>query len=93
MAWQVGLGTLGVFGIMLAVSRIVSLSSITGAIAVNVLMIVLKQPLPYQIFAAVAGIFVIWRHRSNIQRLLAGTEPQFGQKVTSEAESGSQLPS
>jgi|SRR6478672_1360910 len=93
MAWQVGLGTLGVFGIMLAVSRIVSLSSITGAIAVNVLMIVLKQPLPYQIFAAVAGIFVIWRHRSNIQRLLAGTEPQLGQKVTSEAESGSQLPS
>jgi glycerol-3-phosphate acyltransferase PlsY len=93
MAWQVGLGTLGVFGIMLAVSRIVSLSSITGAIAVNVLMIVLKQPLPYQIFAGAAGIFVIWRHRSNIQRLLAGTEPQLGQKVTSEAEPSSQLPS
>ena len=77
----VGLGTLGVFLLVLAFSRIVSLSSISGAIAVNVLMIGLQQPLAYILFAAGAGGYVIWRHRSNIGRMLAGTEPQIGQKL------------
>lgn len=81
MCWQVGLGTLGVFGMFLGISRIVSLSSIAGAIAVSVLMIVFQQPLPYLLFASTAGLYVIWRHRSNIQRLLAGTEPQLGQQL------------
>jgi glycerol-3-phosphate acyltransferase PlsY len=87
MSWQVGLGTLGVFAVVLAISRIVSLGSIMGAIAVPVLMIVLGQPLPYQLFAGTATLYVIWRHRSNIERLLAGTEPQVGQKLSSEAQS------
>lgn len=80
-------GTLASFLVMLAISRIVSLSSITGAIAVNILMIVLGQPLPYLLFAGVAGIYVIVRHAGNIQRLLAGTEPKIGQKLPQEAES------
>ena len=75
----VALGTLASFGIVLAVSRIVSLSSICGAIAVNILMVVFHRPLPYSIFAAIAGLYVILRHRSNIQRLLAGDEPKIGQ--------------
>ena len=28
----------------------------------------------------VAMLLVLWRHRSNIQRLMAGTEPRIGQK-------------
>lgn len=79
MSWQVALCTVGVFGVVLALSRIVSLSSICGAIAVSIFMLLLHQPLPYQLFAIAGGIYVIWRHRSNIQRLLAGTEPRLGQ--------------
>ena len=75
----VALGTLASFGVVLAISRIVSLSSICGAIAVNVLMLAFNQPLPYSIFAAIAGLYVILRHKSNIQRLLAGNEPKIGQ--------------
>jgi acyl phosphate:glycerol-3-phosphate acyltransferase len=78
----VALGTIAVFGLILGLSRIVSLSSIAGAIAVNILMICLHQPLPYVLFAAFAGIYVIVRHRANIQRILAGTEPQIGQKLS-----------
>ncbi|AFY76316.1 MAG: glycerol-3-phosphate 1-O-acyltransferase PlsY [Hydrococcus sp. C42_A2020_068] len=81
----VALGALASFLIVLVLSRIVSLSSIGGAIAVNMLMIFLKQPLPYILFAAIAGIYVIVRHRSNISRLLAGTEPRIGQKLQEEA--------
>lgn len=87
MSWPVGLGTLGVFAVVLVVSRIVSLGSIVGAIAVSILMILFKQPLPYQLFAASAGLYVILRHRSNIQRILAGTEPQLGQTLPQEAQS------
>jgi glycerol-3-phosphate acyltransferase PlsY len=86
MSLPVGLGTLGVFAIVLGVSRIVSLGSITGAIAVSFLMILLGQPLPYQLFAGTAGLYVIWRHRSNIERILAGTEPQLGQSLPQEAK-------
>ncbi len=87
MSWPVGLGTLGVFAVVLTVSRIVSLGSIVGAIAVSILMILFKQPLPYQLFAASAGLYVILRHRANIQRILAGTEPQLGQTLPQEAQS------
>jgi glycerol-3-phosphate acyltransferase PlsY len=87
MSLPVGLGTLGVFAVVLALSRIVSLGSITGAIAVSILMILFNQPLPYQLFAIAAGSYVIYRHRSNIQRILAGTEPQLGQPLPQEANS------
>jgi glycerol-3-phosphate acyltransferase PlsY len=83
----VALGTLGTFLIVLAISQIVSLGSITGAIAVIILMIFLKQPLPYLIFAGIAGIYVIVRHRSNISRLLAGDEPKIGNKLQQEEAS------
>ena len=86
MSWQVGLSTLLVFGLMLALSRIVSLSSIAGAVAVSIFMLVLHQPLPYQLFALAGGLYVILRHRSNIQRLLTRTEPRLGQKIPSESE-------
>jgi glycerol-3-phosphate acyltransferase PlsY len=83
MSPWVALATLGSFLLVLAISRIVSLSSITGAIAVIILMLVLKQPLPYILFASVAGLYVIIRHRGNIERLLSGTEPRLGQKLES----------
>ena len=82
MSLPVGLGALGVFAAILGLTRIVSLSSIAGAISVALLMIVTQQPLAYQVFAVAAGGYVIWRHRANIQRLLAGVEPQIGQKLS-----------
>jgi len=80
----VALGTLGSFLMVLALSRIVSLSSICGAIAVNILAISLQQPIPYLLFTGLAGIYVIVRHKSNISRLIAGTEPRLGQKLQEE---------
>ncbi|MDJ0688965.1 MAG: glycerol-3-phosphate 1-O-acyltransferase PlsY [Xenococcaceae cyanobacterium MO_188.B32] len=81
----VALGTLAAFGVMLTISRIVSLSSITGAIAVILLMILFQQPTPYIIFAGLCGVYVIFRHQGNIRRLLAGTEPKIGQKLPENA--------
>ncbi|NJL82829.1 MAG: glycerol-3-phosphate 1-O-acyltransferase PlsY [Chloroflexaceae bacterium] len=80
----VGLGAFGIFGLSLAFTRIVSLSSILAAIAVTGLMFLGQQPLPYLMFGAIAAVFVITRHRTNIGRLLAGTEPKLGQKLATE---------
>ncbi|MEM8829256.1 MAG: glycerol-3-phosphate 1-O-acyltransferase PlsY [Cyanobacteria bacterium P01_G01_bin.19] len=77
----IALGTLASFGLILGLSRIVSLSSICGAIAVNILMIAFGQPVAYLIFAAFAGVYVILRHKTNIQRLIAGIEPKIGQAL------------
>lgn len=86
MSWPVGLGTLGVFVLILAASQIVSLASITSACVVCLLMIFLAQPLPYILFACVAGVYVILRHRNNIKRLLEGQEPHLGQQKPSETK-------
>lgn len=81
MSWLVGLGTFAVFLLVLAITRIVSISSMSGAIAVPGLMLATHQPLPYVLFGLAGGLYVILRHRANIQRLLQGTEPRLGQKL------------
>jgi acyl phosphate:glycerol-3-phosphate acyltransferase len=83
MSWQVGLATIVVFSIVLAASRIVSMSSIAGAVSATIWMLVFDRPLPSVIFAILGGIYVIWRHSANIQRIAAGTEPKLGQKLES----------
>jgi acyl phosphate:glycerol-3-phosphate acyltransferase len=84
MNWQIGLATLGVFAIVVGISRIVSLSSMSGAVAVPIFMALLHQPLAYILFGVAGGLYVIFRHRSNIERLFAGTEPKLGQKLVTE---------
>jgi acyl phosphate:glycerol-3-phosphate acyltransferase len=80
LCWPVALLALGVFGVSIGLSRIVSISSISAALAVPVLMAIYQQPWEVIGFTAIGGGYVIWLHRTNIQRLLAGTEPQIGKK-------------
>lgn len=82
MNWVVALAAVAVFTGVVGVTRIVSISSISGAIAVVIAMVVLNEPIPYQLFAVIGGTYVIWRHRSNLKRLLKGTEPKLGQQLT-----------
>lgn len=79
MSWPVGLGAMAVFGIVLAIVRIVSLGSILAALMAIVLVCGLDNPLPYRLLVIAGGFYVIVRHRANMQRLLAGTEPRLGQ--------------
>jgi len=79
ISWPVGLGALTVFGLALAIFRIISLGSILAALTAIALICGLEQPLPYRLLVIAGGVYVIVRHRANIQRLLAGTEPRLGQ--------------
>lgn len=70
----------GLWLISLGIWRTVSISSILAAVAAPILVFLLDGHLSYLLFAIVASLFVIWRHSSNIQRIMEGTEPQiFGQ--------------
>lgn len=79
MSWPVGLGAAAVFAVVLALSRVVSLSSMLAALSAIALVCILEQPLPYRLLVIAGGLYVIARHRANIGRLLAGTEPRLGQ--------------
>jgi glycerol-3-phosphate acyltransferase PlsY len=88
MSWPVGLGAATVFAVGVAIFRIVSLSSMLAALTAIALICGLEQPLPYRLLVIAGSIYVIARHRANIQRLLAGTEPRLGQSSPgSKAES------
>ncbi|MEY2645448.1 MAG: Glycerol-3-phosphate acyltransferase [Cyanobacteriota bacterium] len=85
LTWPVGLACFGVFLTVLSASRIVSLSSVVAALALPLLMLGWFQDQgmgprwPYLALALLTSALVIWRHRSNLSRLLAGTEPKLGQ--------------
>jgi glycerol-3-phosphate acyltransferase PlsY len=68
------------FAITLAIFRVISLSSMLAALTAVAVVLYMDQPLPYRLLVILGGIYVIARHRSNIQRLLAGTEPRLGQR-------------
>ena len=80
LAWPVGLASLGIFLAVISIFRIVSLSSVVAAIGLPVLMLISHQNTASITVSLVAMLLVLWRHRSNIERLIAGTEPKIGHK-------------
>jgi len=71
-----------IFAIVVLITRYVSLGSVIMGVAFPVAYLVLGMPLSATLLAALCGIFVIYRHRENIGRLIAGEERKlsFGKK-------------
>ena len=84
LSWQVGISTLGVFILIIAVFRIVSLASLSAAFALPLIMFISFSnssfSIPFFIISLLASTLVIWRHRENFIRLIKGKEPKIGQK-------------
>ena len=74
LCWQAGLCIAVIWGIITYISRYVSLGSIIALALSPVLMFVFKQPAAYIIYCVIGAIYVIYLHRENIKRLLAGNE-------------------
>ena len=84
ISWPVGLACFGIFLAVLTFSRIVSLSSVVAALSLPLLMVGSFgsggiRP-AYLLLAVLTTVLVVWRHRSNLERLWAGTEPKLGSK-------------
>ena len=80
LAWPVGLASFGVFLAVFSLSRYVSLASVLAAISLPLLMAAGTSSNANLVVALVAMLLVLWRHRSNIKRLINGTEPKLNQK-------------
>ena len=69
---------LAVFVITVAATRFISLGSVFAAGSLPLAVwLISHPPLPVVIAAILAGAFIIWRHRSNLERLRAGKEHVF----------------
>ena len=83
LSWQVGLATLGVFILVITLFRIVSLASVSAALALPLIMFLSFDnsyiSLPFLLISLLAMILVIWRHRENVLRLIKGKEPRIRQ--------------
>ena len=75
----VGMACFGIFLTVLSSTRLVSLASVVAAISLPLLMVGAHgMRLAYLALAVLTTLVVVLRHRSNIQRLRAGTEPRLG---------------
>ena len=72
--WIVGLLIAVVWAVITYTSKYVSLGSIIAMAVSPFLMWWFKAPVAYTIYCALGAVYIIWLHRSNIQRLLKGEE-------------------
>ena len=78
---------LAVFGVVFAVSRIMSLATMGAAIAAPPTVAALGLPHHYLLLAILMTALILFRHRENIQRLSRGEEPRFQPKRSDSAAS------
>ncbi len=71
---------LAVVAIIILTTRYVSLGSITGSIAIPVFMLISPELRSYFIYGLIICLIILYRHRSNIKRLIQGTESRLGKK-------------
>lgn len=99
LTWP-AVAAIGLWCIVLRLSRYVSLSSMLAALSLPVTYLLsvtpalaqdqpigatlnqLRHASPPLIGTAVIALLVIWKHRTNIRRLLQGDEPKVGRKDT-----------
>ena len=81
LSWKVGLASLGIFLLVLAKSKFVSLSSISAAIVLPIFMFFNLSNIlhPFFLISLVVSFLVIWKHRTNIYRLIKGEESKINQ--------------
>lgn len=72
--WRVAIVVWGGFLILTALTRYVSLGSIYAGVAFPFVSLAVYRDLPIFLLSAVIGGLLVWAHRGNLKRLVAGTE-------------------
>ena len=76
--WQIGLICLVFALVLMALTKMVSLGSVAAAILFPVLTIFISEhylvPGSYLIYSIILAVMVIFNHRENVKRILAGNE-------------------
>ena len=75
-----GFAALATWLLVALVFRLSSLAALTAAVGVPVYAVLLSSPREYVCASVLMSLLLIWRHKSNIQNLLAGKEGKIGSK-------------
>lgn len=84
--WRLGIMVLGTGVLCIVLTRFVSLGSLIGCVIFPLFCIAKYMDVPYSyesliiIPAAFLGALGVWRHKSNIKKLMSGTEHKIGEK-------------
>jgi glycerol-3-phosphate acyltransferase PlsY len=81
-----GLATLATWIMIALLSRYSSLAALVAALLAPLYAWFLGLDELYLVVLVTIGLLLIWRHRGNISRLIAGTESRLGQKKASSAD-------
>lgn len=79
ISWLVGVMLIGIWLLVAFLFRRSSLAALTAALLAPI-FVALFLNLEYAMAVAIMTLFLFWRHRGNIERLIKGTEPKLGQK-------------
>jgi acyl phosphate:glycerol-3-phosphate acyltransferase len=79
-----GLIGVAIWIVIFRLTRYVSLASVTAAVVLPIVILVISRrnedAKAIFYFSICVAAIVIWRHRSNLSRLVRGTEPRFSRK-------------
>lgn len=81
--------TVAAFAVVLGSFRIVSLASVLAAVVLPAAVFGLEKDRRLLGLSLVMSVLAIYKHRANLRRLMAGTEPRIGQKPAPAAGEGS----
>jgi glycerol-3-phosphate acyltransferase PlsY len=77
MDWRIALVCLGVFVVLVAITRWVSLGSMVSAALFPVMCGILYQDVTVVVLACIAAVLIVVRHKDNAKRIAKGEENRF----------------
>lgn len=78
--WVLGIAALGTWLLLALVFRLSSLSALMAATCTPIYAYLLGMQGEYFFVVTILSLLLIWRHKGNIQNLLAGKESKIGRK-------------
>ncbi len=79
---KVVVAIIAVWLVVLGLTRYISVSSVIAAALLPILVILFHgQEMPLVVFSFLVSILIIYKHRSNVKRLIDRTEPRVGKQV------------
>lgn len=78
--WRAGLIALVIMLVLLAVTKYMSLATVTAMLSCPVTLTVRHAPVSVILLCAISVLYIAIRHKENFRRLLKGTESKFSLK-------------
>lgn len=80
LSFPVAASCLAFWGVVLLLTRMVSVASIAACLATPVACLFFHVPMPFFVVMSLIAIVAFLKHVPNLKRIMAGTEPKLGQK-------------